>query len=53
VATPSLWHGRYFISLLGLLCLLQAAGLVALMAKLAEIISQERLQNSDHHWAMP
>ncbi len=35
-----------------LLCLLQAAGLAPLLAKLAEIISQERLQNSDQRWAL-
>lgn len=34
-----------------LLCLLQAAGLAPLLAKLAEIIRQERLQNSEQHWA--
>jgi IS5 family transposase len=34
-----------------LLCLLQAAGLTALLAKLAGIISSNRRQNSDQCWA--
>lgn len=35
-----------------LLCLLQAAGLAALMVKVAEIIGRNRLQNSDQRWAL-
>jgi len=38
---------------LGLLvCLFQATGLAALMAKLAEITGLNRLKNSDHRWAL-
>ncbi len=35
-----------------LLCLLQAAGLTALLAKLAEIIGRNRLQNSGQRWVL-
>ena len=35
-----------------LLCLLQAAGLKALLAKVSEIIGLNRLQSSDQRWAM-
>ena len=35
-----------------LLCLLQAAGLTALLAKLAEIFGLNQLQNSDQRWAL-
>lgn len=35
-----------------LLCLLQAAGLTALLAKVAEIIGRNRLQSSDQRWAL-
>jgi transposase, IS5 family len=35
-----------------LLCLLQAKGLAALLAKLAEIIGLNRLQNLDQRWAL-
>ena len=35
-----------------LLCLLQAAGLKALLAKLAEILGLNQLQNSDQRWAL-
>lgn len=35
-----------------LLCLLQAAGLVALLENLAEIIGLNRLQNSEQRWAV-
>lgn len=35
-----------------LLCLLQASGLVALIAELIEIFGLNRLQNSDQRWAL-